>query len=54
MSWIYQTLRWQGSNPGVLENVEYTSIVIASRSTLPGMVAPDRVRPISQIELFNI
>ena len=42
------------SNAGALENVEYPFIAITPRSTLLGVVAPDRVLSMLQRKLFDI
>ena len=39
------------SNDGALGSAEYSFIAIAPRSTLPGVVAPDRALSMDQIEL---
>ena len=46
-----------GETPVIHEhfwNAEYPFIAIAPRSTLTGVVAPDRVISMGQIELFDI
>ena len=42
---------WGSSNAGALGNVEYPFIAIAPGPQWSGMVAPDRILPIGQIEL---
>ena len=53
MSWILrETIWWWGSsNPGALGNAEYSFIAIAPWSTSAGVVIPDRVLSMGQIEL---
>ena len=45
---------WQwGSIPSALGNVEYLFIAITSGPLRPGVVVPDRVPSVGQIELFD-
>ena len=41
-------------NAGALGNVEYLFIAIAPSPLWPGVVAPDRIQSMGQIELFDI
>ena len=52
VSWIrHETLWWWGSsNAGALGNAEYSFVATAPRSLWPGVVAPDSVVTMRQIE----